>query len=186
MNSPPLWSRSSSLGVLAIHFLRLSTRNRRSLACKRSPGGHCCSNRNSGAVGAAPGVARASATRGVGVDRGQDTEQGRPASGPRRLPTPTDAGHGARPLEARMQRCRLLGIRRTHRTEAPRKDLGPARNQADPTQLSGCPRLASTVAVGSNLGSPVCVHRVSDNPNRDRSIFSLISRRWLARSGLRM
>jgi hypothetical protein len=76
--------------------------------------------RDSGSVGSAPGLSGATSSGGVRVNRGQDTEQGRSAAGPRGLPTATDAGHGARPLEAGMQRCRLLGIRRTHRTETPR------------------------------------------------------------------
>jgi len=88
----------------------------------------------SGAVGSAPDVAGATSAVGVRIDGGQNAEQGRAAAGPRRLPAATDTGDGARPLEAGMQRCRLLGIRRTHRTETPRKDRGRSQNRTAPPQ----------------------------------------------------
>jgi hypothetical protein len=93
----------------------------------------------SGPVGSVASLPGAAAPGGICVDGGQHAEQGRPAAGPRRFPTATDAGHGARPLEAGMQRCRLLGIRRTHRTETPRKDDGRPQKRATPP-LSMAPR----------------------------------------------
>lgn len=73
------------------------------------------------AVGTAAGFPRAAAPRGIGVDCGQDAQEGRTPASTRRLPAPTDPGHCARPFETGMQGRRVLAMRRTHRTEAPNK-----------------------------------------------------------------
>ncbi len=134
------------------------------------------------------GLGRSAAAGRIGVNRGQDSEQGGPTTGAGGLAPTTHPGHRPRPQETFMHRCGSLGIRIAHQTRLPSvaRPLIPLgtrppircaeKNQTNPTRLptsvmsagTGCPRCTPSRGIASGPPKPFPCSLPHDLLDRDQ------------------